>query len=337
MRRRQLSADELDKVIRLRQAGASWLKVQRETGIHRRTAKRAYDKWERTKSMEELREARREVAAAEFRGHMDSLIRLAGSLVTNLSVPSFLADMEKNSEQFFSSLWDQDLLQRYISSKAEGDIYMMGDTQSFHIGDPQSYRREKQLLFESLKVHTCGEVRWEDVLDSRWKEAKDSCAKIVRKLKREAAEVVNNYLGQERQTDLLQSIKEGSREDDPAKRMAQVVLREIWQAILRDKLDEDDPWFQMGLRGKGTPQEMSVKSRDEIVFTFFGNNYRGLAEKVTRICNLAHNNLRKRDTVQKLYHEVGNMKRASEELREMLNPVKLRPVILRTRCDLCPA
>ena len=119
--------------------------------------------------------------------------------------------------------------------------------------------------------------------------------------------------------------------------MAQVALREIWQAILKDKLDEEDPWFQTVLRGKGTPQEISVKSRDETVFTFFGDNYRGLAEKVTRMCNLAHNNLRKGDMVQKLYREVGNMKRASEELREMLNPVKLRPMILRTRCDLCPA
>ncbi len=59
--------------------------------------------------------------------------------------------------------------------------------------------------------------------------------------------------------------------------------------------------------------------------------------KVTRICNSVAENLRKGDTARQLRLEVGNMKKVCEELREMLNPVKLRPMILRTRCDLCPA
>ena len=35
--------------------------------------------------------------------------------------------------------------------------------------------------------------------------------------------------------------------------------------------------------------------------------------------------------------EVRIMQKATEELRQMLNPVKLTPMILRTRCELCPA
>lgn len=193
-----------------------------------------------------------------------------------------------------------------------------------------------QLLFKCLQDHTRGEgVRWE-ALDE-WKNARDNCAKIVPELRRETSEVVNNFLNQERETNLLQSIKEGSGEVDPATRMKEVVLGEIWRAILWDKLDEEGRWFQTVLRGKGTPQEINVKSRDETVFTFFGNTNMGLAEKVTRICALAADNLRQRNMAQQLDDEVRKMGKTSEELCEMLNPVKLRPIILRTRCDLCPA
>lgn len=340
MRRRDLTHEELEKVLRLKQIGNSWLKIQRETGINRRTAKRAYENWQRSQSTEELKEARKYVAAQVLREHMDSLVALAGALVTNLSVPSSLDDMKRNAEQFFSWLWQQDLLQRggYLPSEPI-HVYTMGDTQCFYVGDMQFSVREKELLFESLKVHTREEVRWKDVLDNRWKEARDNCAKIVPKLRKESSEVVNNFLKLERQSNLLQRTKEESREDDPVKRMAEVVLREIWRAILQDKLEQECPWFQTVSGRMGPPQDIDiiVKSRDEKVLTFIGNTKESLAKKVTCICNLAANNLCKGDMVQQLQQEVHRMKKASDELREALNPVKLRPMILRTRCDLCPA
>ena len=301
MRRRELSDEELNRIIRLRQIGTSWLKIQHETGIHRQTAKRAYERWEYSKSMEELKKARIDVAAQAFREHMDSLVILATSLVTNLSVPSSLTYMEKNTEQFFSWLWEQDLLQRYISPQTSVDVYRMGETQPLHIGDLRSYHREKELLFESLKVHTREEVRWEDILDNRWKKARDNCATIVPKLRKETSEVVKNFLNQERQTNFLKSVKERSREEDPAKRVVEVVLRGVWQAVHLDKLDKEGPWFRTALRGKGTPQEINVKYGDETVFTFFGIDDLTLAERVTHICNLAVNNLCKGDKHERTY------------------------------------
>ncbi|MFQ5924940.1 MAG: hypothetical protein ACE5IE_02965 [Dehalococcoidia bacterium] len=345
VKKRELAREELDKVIKLKQIGTSWLKIEQETGISRRTAKRAYEKWEHSQSPEVLREARKDVAAKAFLDHLKSLTTLAGSVVTNLSVPSSIADMEKNAEQFFAWLWQQNLLWRgvYASHEplerynlAQLHVYTMGDAQCFLMGDPQFNVLENQLLFKCLQDHTRGEgVRW-GALDE-WEKARDNCAKIAPELRKETSEVVNNFLNQERQTNLLRSIKEGSGEDDPAKQMAEVVLRELWRSILQDKLDEEGPWFQTVLHGKGIPQEINVKSGDETVFRFFGDTNMSLAEKVTRICELAAKNLRKGDMVQQLYREVRDMKKASEELREMLNPVKLTPMIIRTRCDLCPA
>ena len=333
MRRRDLSDQELTRVINLRQAGASWVKIQHETGINRRTAKRAYDKWERSKSMGELREARKDVAAQAFREHMNALITLAVSLVLNLRLPHLPDMMTTDGEQFLPRLWQQDLLQcgDYISSEPV-HVYTMGDPGAFYIRDMQLTVRRNELLFECLQVHTRENVRW-NVLDE-WKKARTKCVKVRDKLWKQTRQVVNNFLNQERQTNLLHSIKEESRQDAPVERMAEAVLRAIWQGILSDKLDQEYP-FETVSRGSRTAPDIVVKMRDQIVLGF--NTNMSLAEKVTCICNLAVSNLRKGDMVQQLHDEVHRMKKASDELHEMLNPLRLLPMILRTRCDLCPA
>jgi hypothetical protein len=337
MKKTELTKEQLDKVISLQQIGTSWLKIQHETGINRRTAKRSYEKWDHSRSLDELKEARKDVATQAFREHMDSLVTLATSLVTNLNVPDSPDTMDKNAEQFFSGLFEQDLLGRglYMPSSQTTEAYASSSPRL--IVDLRFYHREKELLFESLKIHTREGVRWEDVLDNRWKKAKDNCAKILPKLRKETMSIVTSFLNQKRQMNLLQRIKEGSGKDDPAERMAEVVFNEIWRAILRDKLDEEGP-FQTELYRAGPPQEIyEVRCRDETVIRILENNNERLDEEVKRICNCALNILCKGDTARKLRDGIRDMGKASEELREMLNPVRLRPMILRTRCDLCPA
>ena len=346
MKRGELAPGELDRVIKLKEVGTSWLKIEHETGISRRTAKRAYEKWKHSQSPEVLREARKDVAAKAFLDHLKSLTTLAGSLVTNLSVPFYIADMEKNAEQFFAWLWQQNLLWRGVETQerynlSQVHIYTMGDPQCFLRGDPQFNILENQLLFKCLQDHTRGEgVRWENL--DEWSKARDNCVKVLPELRKETSVVVNNFLNQERETNFVQRVKEGTREDEPLKRMTEVVLREIWRRILQDKLDEERPWFQTVSGHIGAPQDIDiyVKCGDEKAFTFIGKANKSLAEKVTRICELAASNLRKGEKshmVESLQNEVHIMKDVTEKLRKTLNPVNLTPIILRTRCELCPA
>ena len=46
---------------------------------------------------------------------------------------------------------------------------------------------------------------------------------------------------------------------------------------------------------------------------------------------------RKEDIIQPLLGDVSRMNAVINALEEMLNPLVLRPLMLRTRCDLCPA
>ena len=325
MRRRALASEELDKVIRLKQIGTSWLGIERETGISRRTAKRAYEKWERSQSLQELKDARKEVAEVEFRYHIEDLKSLAISFAINSSVPSS-PDMT-NAEEFFSELWRQDILQRF--SYTDQPLRVKWDSQ-FGL-------RENELLFQSLQDHIRGEEgRWSAL--ERWIEARNNSAKILDKLRKESQVLVTNFLKLERETNLLQIIKEKSRERNPVERMAEAVLTAIWRDILEDKLGQN---LVQTVSGGGGSQSM-VRVGYETFFLLDDkddHDHMARAQTLTRIGNLAINNLEKgekSDMVKSLQDEVRTMKRASEELREMLNPVKLTPLILRTRCELCP-
>ena len=46
---------------------------------------------------------------------------------------------------------------------------------------------------------------------------------------------------------------------------------------------------------------------------------------------------RKKDIIQPLINDACRIRAAINTLEEALNPLVLRPLILRTRCDLCPA
>ncbi len=327
MRRRGLSDQELEKVIRLRHAGTSWLKIQNEICIHRRTAKRAYENWERNQSSEELKEARKIVAAEAFRKHMDSLITLATSFVASLGIPPS-PDIKTNAAQFFSVLWQSDLLQRWRYASIESKEFYR-PPQDYPIGDMESNIRENKLLFESLQAHTRGtEVRW-DALDE-WSGARDNCIKVLSKLRQEVSKVVDNYLNLELRSNLVGRIKEESVDDNPVEKMKEAVLKAIWQGVREDKLDQE--LVRMVERSSETQGVLKVAGE-----TLLRLKDRSLMKKVVRICNLAANNLSKGDVVRSLQNEVRIMKTATGALRETLNPLRLTPMILRTRCDLCPA
>ena len=333
MRKRILTHDELNQVIKLRQSHASWLKIQKETGVPRRSARRAYENWERNQTIEELKIARTNVAAEVFRDHLNDLTTLAVSLVGGLRVPPS-PNVDSNAEQFFAGLWQQDLLHRsfYVLSETKETIR---SPRTHEIRDPEFIRRENKMLFESLKVHTGDKVRWE-ALDA-WKQARNDCVNTLAHLRQETAEIVNNFLKQETRTDLVRGLKEASGEDNPVECVAEAVLKAIWKALTQDKSNREPPSFETVPQGSGTTQETLVKSAGNKFFTFGDTS---LAAKVAQICTRTANNLYRGDKshlIESLRNEVHTMKRAVGKLEESLNPLVLTPLILRTRCDLCPA
>jgi len=320
MGRRQLPAEELDKVVRLRQAGASWLRVQRETGIHRRTAKRAYDKWERSKSIEEIKEARKDVAAQAFGEHINYLIKLAEALVSALHVPEMLRGLS-NADEALDQLWKRNIQGELELSRKSGTVEI------------ERVARRNRMVFKALQEHTREKVRWEAF--EEWKQARNNAVEYSKKLHLEAKEVIGNILNS--QPDLRKRMKVISRGNNVIEAISDGVIENIWRGILAGKPEQMHVWEGTSLVNKGHVELRFYKDDTD---TRLDLNDVKLAKDVLKVCRWAADNLQKgnkSDLVEKLEDEVHRMQDRTEELEESLDGLLLRPMILRTRCDLCPA
>jgi hypothetical protein len=320
MGRRQLPAEELDKVIRLRQGGASWLKIQRETGIHRRTAKRAYDKWERSKSSEELKEARKDVAAQAFSEHINYLIKLAEALVSVLHIPETLRGLD-NADEALVQLWMRNI---------QGELKLSHKSGTVEI---EHVVRRNRMIFKALQEHTRGKVRWEAL--EEWRQARNNAVEYSKKLRLEAKEVIKNILNN--QADLEKRMKTRIRGNEVIEKISDGVTENMWRGILAGKPEEMHVWEGTSLVNKGRVELRFYKGDSD---TRLELNDAKLAKDVLKVCRWAANNLQegnKSDLVRKLTDEVHRMQDRAEELKVDLDELPLRPIILRTRCDLCPA
>lgn len=320
MRRRELSDEELNRIIRLRQVGTSWLKIQHETGIHRQTAKRAYERWEHSKSIEELKEARRDVAVQAFGEHINYLIRLAEALVSAIHVPEMLRGLG-NADEALDQLWIRNI---------QGELEPSRESKNLEIG--RVVRRNK-MIFKALQEHTREKVRWEAL--EEWKQTRNNALEYSKKLRLETTEVVGNILNNK--PGLKEKIKAAIGSNDVTKKISDGLVENIWRGILTG-----NPAQMHVLKGS------SIMTEGHVWLEFYEGdsdtrldlNNLDLAKEVLSACRWAVSNLQegdKSDLVQKLSDGVRQMQDRILELEESLEELLLRPIILRTRCELCPA
>lgn len=311
MRKKELSDDKFDKVRELREASYSWLKIQEITGIERRLAKRVYNDWLHGRTLNELKQARVNVATEAFSEHVDFLVKLADRLTGHLNLPTSSTEI-RHANDVLHNLWETNIL---------GEFYELpyGERKR----KTQRNYRQNMMLLESLQYHTREKVRWQ-ALDE-WKKAWDSCRGLFDKLTMEGQAVVTDILN--RETDVLEEIKERSQEENAIKWLTQTVLDAIWQDILNGKLDPEYPKVSV------TYQQVDRKAS--------GFTEEEWIERLTDFCQHVAEILLKGQTVllvRQLHAEAYQMRKAIEELEDMLDPLILRPMILLSpRCKLCPA
>jgi len=321
MKRQGLTANERETVIRLKNSGISWLKIQHETGINRRTAKRAYEKWQHSKSTDELKRARQDVAARAFSEHIDILIRLAESLVGALRLPERLSGLV-NADEALDRFWISNILDL---KRPPGSEHASHETE--HIV------WKNKMLFKSLQEHTKDKVRWQTL--EEWKEARNSAVRRSRELRLEAAKIITDLLN--KHPDLKDKVITAVAGSNVTEKLSNGVMETVWRGILTENQEQVH-----AIKGASTFTEGQVwlefyKGDTERRLLL---NDEELAKEVCTICRRANDNLRKgrkSDLVQALTDEVSQMRTKTRELEESLDELLLRPMILLTRCDLCPA
>lgn len=326
MKKAKLSDEQLGKVVSLRRSGKKWLQIEREAGIPRRIAKREYEDWGRKQALSELKDARKAVAAEAFRDHIDSLIKIAEYLVAHLRAPS-VHDFTTDADQFLNELWKTDILKPYESGGAS-HISLRG-TEQYNL-------RGNLMLFDALKEHTGEDVRWE--LSNEWKRCWNNCINLLGFLQGEISKRIVNFFNQEeeKQAGFLKKVRSDTNKRDPIVELARAVLGQVLKRVVDDDPDLERHFVRLMPQPDGIIQ-LVLSDSFTIILKFMGDS---LARKVEYIVNSTAKNLcieYKGNKLKSLRVDVGLIYEITKELEEMLNPLVLRPIILRTRCKLCPA
>ena len=312
MKKRELSDAELQLVISLKQKGQSWLRIQSDTDIPRHIAKRSYNLWENSKSTDQLKEARKEVAVEEFKEHLKDLVLLAQSIIASLRIPT---PMEPVPSSEMNQPWMD-------SNRPEDDL---------DIPAQLAYKR-KERLFKSLQEHTQGKVSWQLLED--WKQARADFNNGIKTLHGDAREIMKNILSQKEYAEVKTTIEKQLKEEVSIDKLRDGVIEVVWRGIIAGKADEVHIF-----KGTSVTNEGKVELR-------FNQNSDGLriddlalATKMLSVCKWTIKNLRtdRSGTIKSLRDEVGIMRASYNDLEDSLNELVLRPIILQTRCKLCPA
>jgi len=320
MRRQYVSEEDRDTVVRLRKSGAGWLKIESVTGIPRRTAKRIFEEWQRDQVTEEIGAARRQVAAEVFNLHMRDLITLAHRLLTSLDTPQFID--RRDSPQVLESVFETD-----TRGHSHNESRFSVRKKEIH-----EIRRQNRILFESLKEHTRDKVDW-STLDC-WLEARDEWTKGMDNLKSTATGLVYNILNQE--TNRPGPSNRINSDKRLVNEMVNGIAEVAYRILTADKPRPVEDYIQIRqgqnawavLFGRDVSEtELIVESKE-------------LADKVAEICKWSLTNLSKgkeSPTIRSVASSLFKMREARNELADKLDELRLTPLILRTRCEICPA
>ena len=288
-KRIELSSDQLEKVVLLRQGKRySWLRIQKETTIPRRIAKREYLNWEQEQGREYLHTVRREVAAEEFRLHLDTIVELAQQLILILNSPG--PNETRDADQMIT-----DGLRSLKGYDSIDDEMRVLESLTF---------RQRRWIYEALRVHTRESVPWDKM--EYWKRQWNNCVKDLEKLK------------SKRKSELFQDYSSPMTDLD-IQFIADCVWEQVWIWISEGVLDS-------------TADDISTRMNESL-----SRNGVELPLDMKKICAEQVGCLLKEDEAGFVKLSICGLREAAQKLDEALDKIKLRPALLRTRCDLCPA
>ena len=310
MRKRYISDDQLNRILKLKQSGASWLNIQNQTGIPRRSAKNAFEEWERNQSFEELKAARIGIATEEFRKHVDQLPDIGKMLIIGLSVPQNPEEIIKSNE-FIDLIWEQ----KYTEEKG----YQQHNIKTER--EKRQFIRECNMLIKSLQDHTREKVDWK-ILDL-WKGNWDRCIVSLSTFNKKQDKLANEIVLKDK-SKIIDTINKKRDIDTAANEIAQAILNIIWGNIVDGTLNTREPLFNI------TYELFDSNIHIPLERELFVELKELLQVVAVEFCT---NN----KIVQRLVDNVININENIASLEKMLNPLLIKPLILRTRCELCPA
>jgi len=309
-RKSRINEEQIGEMLRLRRQGKSITDIAKATGFHRQTV-RAYLKERQADILAD--EVRKQLLTDELQKHLDDLTQFAVSFKSYLAVPSSPTE-HKDAATIFKSLLGEDLPQGLDS-----------DSHKKRRDHKQTNRRNKTLL-KSLQEHTREKEWWQAF--EEWQEAWDTCQGALQELQGEANEVVEKLINEN--PSFKGEVERRTKEDkDTVKSTVSDVLWLVWWA------------------GTGKPVEKIVYRAEEghVVAcfgdeTYYSMGYRinedSLGQAMAKVYKSAFETLRHSFINKDIAEMLHKMDEKIEIIDDALDPFVLRPLLVRTRCELCP-
>ena len=325
MKRKDLTSAELNHVIELRQAGKNWTEIGEDIGIDRRIVQRGYKFWEKDQSKQELAAARINVVGEAIKDHINNIVKIAMYLNFKLVVlPS--PSMTMVSKAFITDLWGADIL---------GQIDLYRPLSINQLRENEFIHRSNELLFKSLLDHAQESTVSKSLQE--WGKAWDNSLFLFQKFRDETTEMIRNFLSQDKIN--VEQVVDGTEKEDPISSIVEDILRSLWNKLLRDPEGAKESWVKLELRDRINDQyavQTEIKLDDNVVLKLMNKN---VAVQLIRILEMSIANickLHKETILDPLHNNIIIMGKAIGNLDELLNPIRLRPMIIRSKCDMCP-
>ena len=133
---------------------------------------------------------------------------------------------------------------------------------------------------------------------------------------------------------LINRVKEKSGVSDPTKKITELTIPVIWEDCTNVSEAIDFPSLDVAIKPDPKTGHPSILLADNKVFVFSED---GLAEKVVRQWSNAVSNIYKLSIeLKETRKDIDTMNHAIKEMIRMLNPLIIKPTILKTECKRCP-
>ena len=309
--RPRITDEQISEMIRLRRQGKSISAIARVIGCNRQTV-RVYLKERQADIL--AGEVRRQVLTDELQKHLNDLTEFAVSFRGYLTRPASLGE-DRDAATVFKPLLGEDLPQGLDS-----------DSQKARREQRQIERRNRVLLL-SLRGHTRGQGWW--TAFEEWQGAWNICLNALQELRGEAYELVQNLINEK--TNLKEEVERQSiKERDEVRRIADDMLWVVW-------------WV-----GTGTKPVKKLEFRAEkgqAVAYFSDQSHFPLWHRLSdvslnpdmvEVCKHAFDILYQSFIDKNIPEMFHRMDEKIEVIDDALDPFILRPLLVRTRCELCP-
>ncbi|MBA7679283.1 hypothetical protein ES703_87572 [subsurface metagenome] len=309
--RPRITDQQISDMLRLRRQGKSISAIARALKCNRQTV-RVYLKERQADIL--AAEVKKQLLTDEQQKHLDDIIQFTLSLVGLLTVPDSLTE-DRDVTEILDPLLPKEFPKGLDSASRKARREQR-----------QKDRRNKMLL-KSLREHTRKKGWWQAF--EEWREAWNTCRDALRELRRQADEVVEKGIKQT--PGLKEEVeKRSSKERDEVRRIADDVLWVVW-------------WIGTGSK---PAEKLEFRAEEGQVKAFFGDQTRfdlghrlrevSLGLDMAAVCELAFKTMCQSFSDKSIAEMLHRMNEKIEVIDDALDPFVLHPLLVRTRCELCP-